>query len=550
MPLAVAVENLNGMAAAMATAEGEARTYYQGQIDNYQRVIELYSLLDFEDQLPAAIAFTPVPGNLRDPEHMFPSERRQVAKSLAREDASHWLNASLSYIAEAQNKWYEATHQGFQGLSAERSDSVAQYNSLDEAIHAFFGVALGRDADGTATLFGMPIASAQLSSGQTMALQLIVALHAKGASLDQTIMIMDEPETHLHPDALVKLLQSIRFVAPDAQLWIATHSLPLLAYISATEVNAVWAVSDGVAQFAGRRPEVVIRELLGDEDSVAHLSAFIALPHHLASNNYAYQCLLPPKTVMTGSDDPQLEQIRTVLRGLGAESSIAILDYGAGKGRLIEAFQSMGEGDRTLDYVAYDPFDDDKAHCKSALSKIYNDVESRYFNSAEQLVDVRGERWAGCVVMTNVLHEVPVSEWVSLFSTRSVPFRVLKEGGYLLIVEDQLIPIGEMAHQHGFLLMNTAQLKKFFVVTEADVASGLFISHKDESGRLTAHLVSKELFGRVSSDSRRQAISAIRDLSLNKVTELRRAEKNYKNGLLHGLWTQQFANATLALEAC
>jgi hypothetical protein len=38
------------------------------------------------------------------------------------------------------------------------------------------------------------------------------------------------------------------------------------------------------------------------------------------------------------------------------------------------------------------------------------------------------------------------------------------------------------------------------------------------------------------------------DLAKEEILKIRNQEKNYKNGKLHGFWTQQFANAQLNLS--
>ncbi|KRG55889.1 hypothetical protein ARC02_07110 [Stenotrophomonas africana] len=274
----------------------------------------------------------------------------------------------------------------------------------------------------------------------------------------------------------------------------------------------------------------------------------MSLPYHLASNNYAFQCLLPPTVVFTGEGDPQLKQIRSSLNDIKGSGALRIVDFGAGKGRLVEALSSGIEQDVVFDYVAFDPCLDDETACRTAIERLYGSSDSRYFNDAEGLVTSKGERWADCVVMTNVLHEIPVEDWLRVFSPNGLLSRIIKEDGFLLIVEDQQIPVGEMAHQNGFIILNTNELARLFAITESDRQAGQFRAGYERNGRLTAHLVSRRLFDRVSTQSRRSALEAVKALAGDRIVQLRSSEKSYRNGLLHGLWTQQLANATLALQ--
>lgn len=495
-----------------------------------------------------AVSFLPSSGDLANPDDMARSTRETHASNLKQGDATHWNSSVLAYIAKLQDEWREATHQHSTHQQADIDRAIERYESLNEAVEQFFGQRLERGLDGTLTMYGKNIARAELSSGQKIALQLIAALHAQADELGPSVLVLDEPENHLHPAALVHLLSRIRKNAPDVQIWIATHSIPLLAYINSIQPSAIWGVDDGKAEFAGRKAEDVIKSLLGNDENIGHLTSFLSLPYHLASNNYAYQCLLPPEVVYTGQADSQLQQIRRSLNDLRGSDALKVVDFGAGKGRLVEALASDDDEGTLFDYIAFDPCSDDAAVCQDAIKRKYGSSEGRYFNDDEALIASRGASWADCVVMTNVLHEVPVEDWLRLFSPSGLISRILKSGGYVLIVEDQRIPVGEMAHQNGFLLMSTNELMEFFAITADDRAAGNFRASDDRDGRLTAHLVSKHLFQRVTAGSRRAAVEAIRNLAIRNIVKLRVAEKSYANGLLHGLWAQQLANATLALE--
>jgi predicted ATPase len=52
--------------------------------------------------------------------------------------------------------------------------------------------------------------------------------------------ILDELENHLHPSVTIELLERITAAAPQAQIWVATDSIPLLAYISSVDPMALW----------------------------------------------------------------------------------------------------------------------------------------------------------------------------------------------------------------------------------------------------------------------------------------------------------------------
>ncbi|NKI72519.1 hypothetical protein GN109_24150 [Collimonas pratensis] len=146
------------------------------------------------------------------------------------------------------------------------------------------------------------------------------------------------------------------------------------------------------------------------------------------------------------------------------------------------------------------------------------------------------------------MHEIPPSAWLPIFSKNSLIQRALKDDGHLLLVEDQRIPVGEKAHEHGFLVLDTAQLKTLFCITEADIHSKLFVPDDcREDGRLKAHLIAKSLLARITPASRTNAIEQLRVEAMHQIQNIRKQAATYANGQIHGFWTQQLANAYLYL---
>ncbi len=124
--------------------------------------------------------------------------------------------------------------------------------------------------------------------------------------------------------------------------------------------------------------------------------------------------------------------------------------------------------------------------------------------------------------------------------------RALHENGFLLLVEDQRIPVGEKAHEHGFFVLDTPQLKTLFCIKESDIAEKRFV-HDDcrNDGRLKAHLLSKPLLGRITSETKSKAIKQLLETARTQIREVRQKEASYSNGQLHAFWTQQLANADM-----
>lgn len=134
---------------------------------------------------------------------------------------------------------------------------------------------------------------------------------------------------------------------------------------------------------------------------------------------------------------------------------LRILDYGAGKGRLISNIVDLDEVNQEkliekIDYIAFDKFADDKEYCESALIKAYGTCEKRYFNDFSNLLSVYDKGSFDVVIMCNVLHEIDPKDWLKLFQNEGTISSLLSENGILLLVEDHQIPIGEKAYQKVF----------------------------------------------------------------------------------------------------
>ena len=87
-------------------------------------------------------------------------------------------------------------------------------------------------------------------------------------------------------------------------------------------------------------------------------------------------------------------------------------------------------------------------------------------------------------------------------------------------------------------------------MTEEDIRNRRFLVTSKREGRLRAHLVSKELLTRITSEARQKAIAELRATALDKMKTLRTLDSSpsYLMGQEYAFWTQQFANAALFLE--
>ncbi len=511
---------------------------HQDQIAVFERTIAHDSLTtDYEaEKRYVFLDFKPKSLQLVDPDALTKDSIIGKAKAIEEIEQANWHETVLSKIQLVQNQQWNATHQDSTIGQDEKSRLKAEYERLQKYISLFLKTKLDRDKNDSATLFGLPIGKAKLSDGQTILLQLCVALYSLEAKLEDIILFIDEPENSLHPSALIETIDTIRNNLKNGQLWIATHSINLIAHLSNIDPYSVWYMEDGGISNEGKRPEVVLNGLVGDETQQAKLTDFLSLPAQLATLKFAHECLIEPQSVLTNSSDSQVQQ---VIAKLANGEKVKVLDFGAGKGRLISAiaeyYRDRGENvaDK-IDYFAYNLDNSDDKECLANISKGYEDFGARYFNSPTKLNN-DFTKDADVVIMMNVFHEIEPNDWAQEIGRVS---NQLKEDGYLLIVEDQLIPVGEKAYKQGFIVFDKGQFKILFGLSDYETG-------ERRGGRLKAHVIPKAALANIT-DTTRAALENHRNTARDEINRLRTSEANYSNGKLHAFWTQQFANASLA----
>ena len=198
-----------------------------------------------------------------------------------------------------------------------------------------------------------------------------------------------------------------------------------------------------------------------------------------------------------------------------------------------------------LNYVAFDKFPTDKLVCKRAIARVYEDDSNRYFNDRDDMLEHYGKDSFDIVVMCNVLHEISPSDWINTFKQDSLMNKLLSDSGSLLIVEDALIPSGELPNKDGFFLLGTTELKTLFCI-EPDDSCFISRSYNNEN-RLFAHLIPHKYLGNISDASIKNALESLKDKCCDEIKKLR-GQDNFKSGRLLGLWLQQLANSVIYLE--
>jgi energy-coupling factor transporter ATP-binding protein EcfA2/SAM-dependent methyltransferase len=521
---------------------------WKASVKLWQQKLARLDSIQLEGLDAKIVSFVPKALQLQDPLQIPPSEVLRLAEGVKDADGNSLQSSALPYIQRLQDWQREATHPDTSWTEQQRNEAIDNYTTLCRLIEELLQTKLSRSKNGEGMIFGKTLGSSLLSEGQKVLLQLAVAVHP---SRDDSglVLVMDEPENHLHPQALIFVLDRIRKTLPRAQLWIATHSVPLLAHLYSQSPECLHFVCDGSVTFAGRKPEVVLEGLLGNEDERARLLNFLDLPYALAATQFAAACLQSPEVAEHRPDDVQERQIRDIVFGKIASRPIKILDFGAGKGRLLGGMAEKFLGRDTIDYVALDASDANRTLCERQIESVYGSSARRWYSDIDALIADHGQEAFDVVVMCNVLHEIAPAQWLSVLGPSGVVCSALCESGSLLIVEDLRIPVGELPNASGFFLLDTEHLQKLFKAEQTVSGCGIASEDAKGDGRLKAHLIPRKCVAQADEASRRSAIEALQVTARCRLHELRSArDPSYKAGHMHSLWSQLYTNCGLFLE--
>jgi len=517
------------------------------QKENFNNILN-WSLIKTDDLYDnySTVSFVPKEIQIKDSSNVGKRDLINLADNASKIGIDHISESTFAYIQKLQDRWFSASHPKSTISEEEKKKAINDYESLKEIVNIFLGCEINRDVDDQATIFGFRLEQSNLSDGQKVVLQYCIAIHAQGASLDDHILIMDEPENHLHPSIIIEVINKIKTYNHKGQIWIATHSVPLLAYFDPQDI---WYMEDGLISQKGKVPEKVLYSLLGNEEQIEKLKDFINLPAQQAVIRYSFEALFPPRVINTDSNDPQTIQIHSAIADyIKPNGKIKILDYGAGKGRILNGIDENKKAFlEQIDYYAFDESPENKEDCIYSISQLYENPEDRYFVGEKELKSKHDEHSFDIIIMCDVLHEIDPFNWLELFGCNGFITKTLKNTGILLLVEDHQLPHGEKAYQNGFIVLDTPELKKLFQITSEDRN----FSYDDfrGDGRLKAHRIPQPYLEKLTSETRKEALTELVRNAKQEISNLRNnGQKNYKTGKLIAFWMHQMCNAELALS--
>lgn len=355
------------------------------------------------------------------------------------------------------------------------------------------------------------------------------------------ILLMDEPELHLHPQALMKVMAWLYDSPVVEELWVASHSLFLVPMFQFQEL--VLVDSNRIVSRNSDTYQMIYDELVGIKN--INVFEFLKSLDNWQYYNFLVECFSHPEAVSkVNPNDEQFQKFITALKTKDRAMS-RVLDYGAGKFRIWDCIQeakTIGENVDAIRYEAYEPYlsaeMEGKLEAKQVHFPLYTQVTQIPSNSYD------------AVVLMNVLHEIDIFEWLNTF--RNIK-RILKPDGVLILLEVRTLLLGEQPYGNtGYLVLGNEEVYRLFPKDKV-VDCGL------DGGKSNCWVITNEGLGQVSKERIKVCISELRDNSL----KLLREEFEKKMRLAHSgearnakeisarsyaFWSQQYINAELALE--
>ena len=295
-------------------------------------------------------------------------------------------------------------------------------------------------------------------------ISIFLAKFANDSKSEKLVLIIDEPELHLHYKVLRDFIETIEETFPQIPIWIASHSVHLLTRYKFDQITYVKKVIENginensiIERGTSNLRENIIKGVLGAEDSYEELLLDVKSWEYI---DFVRECFEKPTSICTDSKDKQFQTFLRKLRGNIEENKLVrILDYGAGKGRfgtmLKETMQKEGWTNKQLEYYTF-CLDED---CENVFGAEFDcGCDPKVFqNGFDRHFDI--------ILLVNTLHEIDIIEWSSTFDTINM---CLANDGYLFFCEARILTVGENPTAgHGYLVLCKESLKNLFEIEDS-----------------------------------------------------------------------------------
>jgi energy-coupling factor transporter ATP-binding protein EcfA2 len=322
-------------------------------------------------------------------------------------------------------------------------------------------------------------------------------------NIKNSIILIDEPELHLHPDSEIDLINALRnTVGENGQLIFATHSISILSSLNYDEI---FMVKKGKIKYPSQATiGESLSELINLEERVNKLSDFLSSIATWTFVNFMSECFSNPDVIETSNpNDPQIESFKIAINESSSKSSNLLLDFGAGKGRVYEQLKTDYDFIEKINYSALEP---DK-HFSDLLKK--QGAKEVYTNHSKL-----PKNHFDFILLCNVLHEIPINEWKE--NLNSI-IDSLKNDGFLIIIEAKILTKGERIGKEGFILLDIEEMKVLFELNELPTS----IKLKGKEELITSAIICKSQLKHLNNINVKNTLIELRKNTLNKIIKLR-----------------------------
>lgn len=379
----------------------------------------------------------------------------------------------------------------------------------------------------------------EFSPGELMLFYLCVFLMViKQKSDNSLVLIIDEPELHLHPRALIKMIKTLIGFDSVYELWIASHSLFLVSLFSFEEI--VFMHKNIIYNRDSHMYKKLYDSLVGLEN--IDVFEFLKSLENWQYYQFIVECFCLPES--SNKIDVQDEQFLKLLMGIKDNMNskpIQMLDYGAGKYRIWECMQLLPDSELGKNNVVYTAFEPYEKESKGKPFKLYTDFRDIYIDKRQFHV----------VVLMNVLHEIETKKWEQVF--RNI-HNVLTDDGVLIFLEVLSLTKGEQPYgDNGYLVLQDEQVKILFK------SNNIVNIIKKPNEKSNCWMITKKQVGNVTRQTIKESINSLCISSYNELKEEFQKKVQYAHNSndnqskriaarKYAFLSQQYINALLSLD--
>ena len=388
--------------------------------------------------------------------------------------------------------------------------------------------------------------ASELSPGQRLLFYLCFFLYYVQTVTRQLIIVMDEPELHLHPRALVEFIQWIYQDEKVEGLWVASHSLFLVPLFQFQEV--IFFENSSLMPHNSHMYHQLYDDLIGIQ--YVDIYEFLKSLDNWQYYRFIVECFcLPSPVSKASSKDEQFQKFLKAIPVNAISSPCRILDYGAGKFRILECLQMLLHERKQVEpfsYEAYEPYPD------AETLKVLTSNDMLPFPLFQTATNIP-ENTYDVIVLMNVLHEIDVLEWEETFK---IIAKSLNPNGVLLLLEVQTLSYGEQPYGNtGYLVLSNKEVQELFPSCDIECSIKL-AGEKSECWiipRTAVEQISLQNIEKCITCLSNSSKSILEELFVSKVESAKKGNTVQDKTVQlaarkYAFFSQQYINAILAID--